>query len=311
MSLTAPSKRVSTAGHFELLIDGHKTTAYLKSVEGGHVKTQVTEEAIGGGLHRIKHLSVFEIEPITIDFGLAGSDDILKWVQDSWNNRYSRRSGQITHANFDLFPVYTHEFFESLITETIFPALDGNSKDPGYLKIKVQPERVIETKQSGTGPRISGNMGQKQKQWSLSSFRLHIEGVPEMQFCNHIDSFTIKQGFKKLFTGLDQFPQIEPTKIEFPHITGTVAQGYCDKLIEWHKQCSYDGASGLAGQKHGYIEFLGPNKSDVLLRVMLDEVGLFSLQTAASSANQDQIKRTKFEMYVGRMDLDSKSLGLE
>jgi len=41
------------------------------------------------------------------------------------------------------------------------------------------------------------------------------------------------------------------------------------------------------------------------------EVGLQSIQVLASQANQDAIKRVKFELYVGRMDLDSAKLGLE
>jgi len=306
------AKRVSTAGHFELAIDGHKTTAYLKSVEGGSVKNNVTTEITGGHLQQIKHLSVAEIEPITIDFGLSGAKDILKWIQDSWRRVYSRRSGSITHANFDYRPTFEQEFFEGIITETIFPALDGGSKDAGYLKIKVQPERVAEADKPGTGPRIGGIMGTKQKQWILSSFRLHIEGIEEMKYVNHIDSFTIKQGFKKLHTGLDRFAQIEPTKIEFPNITGTIAQGYCKDLFKWHEQTGYKGAADPKSQKHGYLEFLGPDKSTVLFRLMLDEIGLIHLSTAASTANADQLKRTKFELFVGRMDIDATgNLGLE
>ena len=310
MSLTTP-KRVSTAGHFELMIDGHKTSAYLKSVDGGNIKTQVTEEPFGGHLQKIKHGSVAEIEPLTIDFGLSGAKDILKWIQASWRREYSRRNGQITHANFNGYATQETEFFEGLITETIFPALDGGSKEAGYLKIKVQPERIVETEKPGTGQRISGDLGVKQKQWTLSSFRLHIEGIEEMKYANKIDSFTIKQGFKKLYTGLDRFPQIEPTKIDFPNITGTLAQGYTKALYAWHDQVNKKGIADPKGQKHGYIEFLGPNKKDVLFRVMLDEVGLIGLSTAASTANADQIKRTKFELYVGRMDIDAGGLGLE
>ena len=305
------SMKADVAGLFELQIDGHKTTAFLKSVEGGHLKTQVTEERIGHHLQPIKHLSVAEIEPLTIDFGLSGAKDILKWIQASWRREYSRRDGSITHAGFDLVPTYEYQWYQGLITETIFPALDGSSKDAGYLKIKVQPERMDEAKK-GSGPKISGISASKMKQWLASSFRLHIEGIPEFDYTNHLDSFTIKQGFKKLYTGLDRFPQIEPTKIDFPNITGTIAQGYTQALNEWHKQSSKLGAKDPKVQKHGWIEFLGPNKKDVLFRLMLDEVGLMSMSTAASTANADQIKRTKFELFVGRMDLDgSKALGLD
>ncbi|MBA3458386.1 MAG: phage tail protein [Deltaproteobacteria bacterium] len=311
MTSAKHAKNVSTAGHFELTIDGHKTTAFLKSVDGGQVKTSIIDEPIGHGNQRIKHTSVAEIEPITIDFGFAGAADLLKWIQDSWRREFGRRSGEIIHANFDMQPTYQYQFYDALLLETVFPALDGNSKDAGYVKIKVQPERMVEERKSG-GPQISGKMGSKQKLWSLSSFRFELDGIPEMKFVNHIDSFTVKQGVKKMYTGIDRFPQIEPTKLEFPNISGTLAAGYCDALLKWHGETNHRGATDPKVQKHGAIEFLGPDKSTVLYRIELYEVGLYALSMPASTANAEQIKRIKFELYVGRMDIDGKgSLGLE
>lgn len=308
------TKRSYAAGLFELQIDGHKTTAYLKSVEGGHVKNQVTEDRVGHHHQVIKHLSgVTEVEPLTLDFGLSGAKEVLKWIQGSWNREWGRRNGAITHANFELHPTLETEFFEALIIETVFPALDGGSKDPGYLKIKVQPEWVKETKLPGTGGRISGVEAGKQKQWLTSMFRFHIEGIDdnELKHTNHIDSFTIKQGFKKLHTGLARLPQIEPTKIDFPNITGTIAQAHASSLMEWHKQTTIDGANDVKSQKHGYIEFLTPDGKQTIFRVMLDEMAIVSLSVAPSTANADQIKRVKFELFVGRMDIDGAGLGLE
>ncbi len=302
--------RASTAGHFELKIDGHVSTAYLKAVDGGHVKTAVMDEPIGPENMRIKHGSVVEIEPITIDLGLSGASDVLKWIQNSWRKEFSRRNGQITHADFDLYKTYEHEFFDALIAETVFPALDGGSKDAAYLKIKVQPERIVTKKVQG-GSRVNSNLGEKQKMWTASSFRLKIDTIPEFEYTNKIESFTIKQGIKKLYTGEDRFPQIEPTKIEFPHIIGTLAAHYVEALQKWHDASNLVGTADPKVQKHGSIEFLGP-KNQVLFRIELYEVGLVHLSMTPSTAGSDQIKRMKFEMYVGRMDLDGQGvLGLE
>ncbi|MBL0212399.1 MAG: phage tail protein [Myxococcales bacterium] len=291
-------------------IDGHVSTAYLKAVDGGHVKTAVMDEPIGPENMRIKHGSVVEIEPITIDLGLSGANDVLKWIQNSWRKEFSRRNGQITHADFDLYETYEHQFFDALITETVFPALDGASKDAAYLKIKVQPERIVTKKLQG-GRRVTSNLGEKQKLWTASSFRLKIDTIPEFEFTNKIESFTIKQGIKKLYTGEDRFPQIEPTKIEFPHITGTLAAHYVDALQKWHDQANVVGTADPKVQKHGSLEYLGP-KNQVLFRIELNEVGLLHLSMTPSTANSDQIKRMKFEMYVGRMDIDGQGvLGLE
>jgi hypothetical protein len=308
MSLT---DRPTTSGHFELQIDGHVSTAYLKSVDGGHVKTQVVDEPIGPENMRIKHSSIIDIEPFTIDFGISGAGDVLKWIQASWRKEWSRRSGQITHADFNLYPTYTHQFKEALICETVFPGLDGASKDAAYIKIKVQPETVI-TEAKGSQARVISNIGSKQKLWTASSFRLTIDGIPEFKYVNKIDSFTIKQGVKKLYTGLDRAFQIEPTKIEFPHLSGTLAMQYCDALLKWHDDAVVKGKADPSVQKTGSLEFLAPNKSETLFRINLYEVGMIGVSMMASTANADQIKRAKFELYIGRMDLDGDGgLGIE
>jgi T4-like virus tail tube protein gp19 len=306
----AQNTRTHTAGHFELQIDGHPSTAYLKTVDGGYVRAALMDEPIGPENYRIKHTSVVEIEPFSVDFGISGADQVLKWIQASWRKNWSRRNGQITHANFDLYQTFEHEFFDALITETTFPTLDGASKDAAYIKIKVQPERVV-TKKTGGG-RISSKMGPKQKLWMCSGFRLKIDGLDGIEYTNKIESFTIKQGVRKFYTGEDRFPQIEPTKIEFPAITGTVGLAYADGLMKWYEQYVVTGQADPKAQKSGSLEFLAPDRGQTLFRINLYEVGLHHLSMLQSHANADQIKRMKFELYVGRMDLDGGgALGME
>ena len=49
----------------------------------------------------------------------------------------------------------------------------------------------------------------------------------------------------------------------------------------------------------------------MLFRINLYEIGLGHCQIPQSTANADQIKRVKFELYVGRMDIDGKGMGFE
>jgi hypothetical protein len=95
--------RSYAAGHFSLAIDGHATTSYLKSVDGGAERGQVVDDPTGSNQHRVKHLATVEIEPFSIEMGLTGGREVLKWIQGSMNRKFSRRNGEITHANFDLF----------------------------------------------------------------------------------------------------------------------------------------------------------------------------------------------------------------
>jgi hypothetical protein len=306
-----------SAGHFELQIDGHKTTAFLKSVDGGFGRGNVADDQAASGSHRVKHISTVDIEPISIEFGMTGANDILQWIKGSWNKQWARRDGQITHANFDLDETYEHEFYQALISETTFPALDGSAKESGYVKCKFQPERIVTNKASGTN-KIKGRMGgvngspTKQKLWTPSAFCLKIDGLDNMKYTNKIEAFTIKQGIKKVPSGDARFPEIEPTKLEFPNITGTISLAYAGDVLDWHEQYVMKGSKDHGTQKTGAIEFLSPDRTQTIFRINLFEIGISYAGIQQATANQDGIKRVKFELFVHRMELDgSGGIGFE
>jgi len=310
-ALRAQTSKSQTAGHFELQIDGHKTSTFLKSVEGGWGKANVTDDPIGGDNKRSKHLTTVEVDPMSFEFGMSGASQVLQWIQGSWNRSFSRRNGQITHANFDLKATFDHWFYNALIAETTFPALDGSSKDGAYIKCKIQPETVVTKKQAGTEA-VASLYTNKQKLWMPSAFRFTLDQLDEMQYANKIESFTIKQNIKKHYAGAERFPQIEPTGIVFPNISGTIALGYADKLLQWHEDYVMNGKKDHQAQMSGALEYLSPDRKSTIFRINLFNVGLASASVVQATANQDQIKRVKFEMFVGSMTLDGVgALGLE
>jgi hypothetical protein len=295
-------KKSYTSGHFELSIDGQKTTAYLKSLDGGWGRQAVVDERIGPENMSIKHGSVADVDPFSFEFGMSGANKVLSWIQDSWRKDPKPANGEITHANFNLQSTFSHEFQGAYITETTLPALDGASKEAAYIKVKAQP---YATKISpANGERLRANMGQKQKMWLCSGFRLNIDGIDDLKYTNKIESFTIKQGVKKMYTGMYRHAELIPTKIEFPNIVGTISMEHSHGVMDWYKSYVYGGASDIKQQKTGSIEFLSPNRADVLFRINLYEVGLVSGNVQQSTANADLIKRVKFELYVGRMEME-------
>jgi hypothetical protein len=304
-------KRSYSTGHFELQIDGHSSPTYLKSVEGGFARAQAVDEPVGPSNKRIKHMSTVDIEPFSIDFGIAGAGDVLKWISSSWRKNWGRRNGSVSHGNFELFKTFEHEFLDALITETTFPKLDVKAKDAAYMKVKVQPEKIF-TKKLGASEKMSTEIKSKQKLWTPNAFRFNVDGIDEMRYTTDIEAITIKQGIKKLYTGEGRFPQIEPTKIEFPNISGTISLQYADKLIEWHDQYVMSGKSDPISQKTGSIEFLSPDRKKTLFAINLFDLGIQHLSVQNSQGNQDGVKKVKFELYCGRMDLDgSGALGME
>jgi hypothetical protein len=291
------ASRSYTAGRFGLSIDGAKVSAYIKAVEGGFVKANVTDEAIGSDLLHVKHLSTREIEPLSVELGLSGCKSVLTWIQDSWKKQFSRRDGQVAHGDFNMYGMFEHSFRSALIMETAFPTLDGSSKEPGYLKVKFQPE-AIDIKKVKTS-RILAEVSPNQKMWLNSSFRMRIDGV-DMSKVNKIDGWTIKQGVRPLYYGRDLLPELEPTKIEFPDVSAHMALEHAGPLMAWYEEMARNGDKA---EKTGAIEFLTPDRKTTIFSVELAQVGIRNFTISRSEAMQDAIKRCKADFYVGAMEI--------
>jgi hypothetical protein len=302
--MTLPTTKSITAGHFELQIDGHKTTTFLRNVSGGSVKAGVIDDPMGTTAHRIKHLGPVEVEPMSVEFGLAGASPVLKWIQGSWERTWGRRNGQITHADFNLKQTFEHWFYDALLLESTFPALDATSREPAYLKVKWQPEQVrtIATPNSSTS--LQSDTPPDQKRWTPAAFRFRIDQFDGMEFTSKIDALTIKQGVKKMYTGKDRLPQIEPTNLQFPNVVGYMSLAHADRLLKWHQDYVVNGQKDPRAQLSGSIEFLTPDRKNSIFNINLFEAGLMYAQIEDAQANAEQIKRVKFEIFVGRMSLD-------
>jgi hypothetical protein len=311
--MTVLTRNSYAGGHFELQIDGHEPTAWVKSVAGGWSRAQIGEESVGSGPERLKQISKVDIEPITVEFGLIGAKDMLKWIQRSWNrNDHCQRNGQITHADFDGQTMFEHQFYRAVITDTTFPTLDGASKEDGYITCKLQPEGV-ETKAYATpGRQTSSNATPQQKMWTPAAFRFHIEGVDGMQYVNKIDTFTVSLETKKFYAGSSRFAEIVPLHLKFPNITGTISLKYADQLIKWGKQYigtkEGPGSRDKVSHKDASIEFLSPDRKQTIFQIKLSQVGLAYVGVEPSKANQEQIKRVKFELYVHQMSIEGSSV---
>jgi hypothetical protein len=302
--MTLPTTKSFTAGHFELQIDGHKTTTYLRNVSGGWVKAGVIDDPVGTSSHRVKHLGPVEVDPMTVEFGLAGANPILQWIQGSWNRQWTRRNGQITHADFNLKQTFEHWFYDALLLEATFPTLDANSKEAAYLKCKWQPEAVRTIASPASKTELTSQFFPEQKRWTPSAFRLRIDQFDGMEYTSKIDSLTIKQGVKKMYTGKDRFPQIEPTNLQFPNIVGYISLAHATTLLKWHHDYVFKGQKDPKAQLSGTIEFLTPDRQNAIFSINLFEAGLMYAQIEDAQANAEQIKRVKFEIFVGRMTLD-------
>lgn len=296
-------RRSYSAGHFLFHLDDKHDVgaAYLKSVEGGMVKSAILEEQAGPEALQFKHLGTVEIDPIQLEIGMALSRPVLDWIAGSWQRKYSRRSGSIIHADFDFRSKIEQWFEDALITETKFPTLDGGARDPAYLGVTIQPER-IDTKR-GDGHRVTGITGMAQKMWTPSNFRLDINGI-DCEHVNRIDAFSVSQRVRPLYLGSQRFPELEPTGVDFSNITVYTAVEHAQDFMRWYEAFVVKGGKESREERDGYLEFLGPDTRTVLFTINLNRLGVHRLTIEKSTANAEQIKRCRIELYMESMSLE-------
>jgi hypothetical protein len=276
-------------------------------VDGGGVKGAVTEEAVGPDSLQLKHVATVEIEPLSLELGMSASSPVFTWIQDSWSRKFSRRNGEVIHADFNLASVLEQSFEDALISEVTFPALDGGDKNAAYLNVKLLAERIALVK--GDGRKIQGVETEKQKLWTPSSFRLDIDGV-DCRHVNKIESFTVKQKIKPLYTGKNRYPELEPTGVEFPKLSLSIAAAYAGSFIDWYNQLVVKGDQDPRQQKTGSIDFLDPSTNEEIFSVQLNKIGINHLTIEKSEANAESIKRCKIELFVETMELNLSASGL-
>jgi hypothetical protein len=294
--------RAHSPGQFHFVIDGHESFM-VKSFEGGLPKGNTAEEAIGTTLHVIKHLTTFEIEPLTIEVGMQDGLPMLKWIRDSWTTNYCRKNGTCRLADFNLKNVKEYSFTNGLITETTFPTLDGGAKEGATLKVKIQPE--VAQLDNGDGKQIVGQAKsyEKQKLWNVSCFELDLKGY-DTRGVAKIDGFTVKQGVKSYSTGRDRYPFWEPTKLTFPDISVHMSLAHADSMVEWYRKTCQQRNTDPSLQTTGSIFYLSPDRSKHVFEIKLMGVGLKGM-TIDKAERGDSPRRVKFDLYVSEMDIST------
>lgn len=298
--------RSFSSGKYQFNLDPTFDAAYVKSVDGGFHKAEVVSEQAGPSHLSFKHSSTVDIQPISLELGMAISKPMIDWISASWRRDYQRKSGSILHADFNGKIRYAQEFTEALILETSFPALDASSKDSAYMTVKIQPEGLSIKTEGGD---LKGTLGVKQKLWTPANFCLSVDGC-NCDGVSKIDSFTVKQEVKKFHFGPYREPQIEPSKLTFPDLTIESSLAYAEDFMKWHQNYVVLGKKDTKEQRDGEIIFYDQTLSNPLLTVSLANIGISSFEILKSEAHSETIKKAKIGLYVESMDI-TDGFGLE
>jgi hypothetical protein len=292
--------RASVAGRFALELDG-LFIDFLQETDGGFPKAEVIAEPIGPSPFVKKHIGPPKYQDITIRCNPVMPKPLFDWVAATLAQNYIRKNGAIVTGTFDYKEQSRLQFNNALISEVSFPACDGASKEAAYMTVKFSPEFTKPLK--GSGAVMKGATAKaQQKFWSAANFRLTIPGV-DCSKVSKIDAFTIKQSVKQDNIGELRDYQKTPSKLEFPNLAISIAESNAGTFYAWFEDMVIKGNAGEDRERDGTLEFLSPNRLDVLLTVNFKHLGIFGFAPEKSEANADGIRRVKVEMYCEQITL--------
>lgn len=286
-------------GGFAIALDGSGFVERVKSISGGNIKGEVAVTQLERDNIQKKHLSGISYEPLTIEVGMGMSADFYEWVRSSFDTGYVTRTGEIHACDFDYNCVSVRQFVDAYISEVRIPALDGSSKEPAYMTVKLDPERIIYTEDSGT--QVTGEVARATKTWLSSNFRLELGDLPASRVAK-IDAFTWKLGITEAETTGDfRDPILGSAPAEVPNLKLTISMADVSVWQDWHRSFVIEGRSSDADELTGRIVFLGTDMEEELASIELLNVGIISLETLGKEAGKDGVATFTVELYVEQM----------
>ncbi len=295
------NKRSYVAGKFALELDGNRA-GWLHSFEGGMPTAELVNERTGPDPLTHKHISGVKYEDLTVSFGTGMSKEFVDWITNSFQRKYSRANGAVISADYNQREKGRLSFYNALVSQATFPALDANSKEPSKMTVKITPEYSRFEFSKTPGPPIKGEYNRQiQSRWNPDNFRLRI-GHLDCTRVSKIDALTLTQKTTTYNIGEVRDYQVEPVQIEYPNLVITLPESHSDSWWKWYKDFVVDGNCNENSEVDGVLEFLDTSHQKTLLTVGFSRLGIFKATPDKAEAGSDSIRKVKFEMYCEGMD---------
>lgn len=302
---TTQGKRDYAIGSSSLELSG-AFAGQLVAVEGGDATADVIEEKLGSDSVVHKHVAGVRYTDIELECGAGMERTFFDWIQDTLTHKFTRKSGAISFLDSNYQEHSRLEFSNALLTRVSFPALDAASKDAVTMTVKLSPEYT--RRQKGNGQGRSAPVGSKgQGAWTPANFRLQIDGL-DCTHVNKVEPLIVTTAVAENMVGELRDYQKGPAHLEVPDLVLTLSESQAATFYAWHEDFVIKGMNGPEYEKNGTLEFLSPNKNDVLLTLQFKNLGIFKLASVKAPLASETIARVRASMYCEEITLGAKSI---
>ena len=264
----------------ELDAPGGTVRGWPKTLEGGEPVSDMVEQPGAGGVDAHPGPIHYRDVVATVPLGdFAGF--IAQWAA----GQQGPVDGRVVGADFTYKARFTQTLHQARLTEIAFPALDGASKEQGYLQLRLAPGST--ELQAAAANDVRGAVYGKQKPWLTSHFRLDIPGLATVRV-SRIEPFKLAL---KSANGA--------TYLGATRLTVVFASKDAATWLDWQDQL----LKGAPTERTLELALLAPDLHDALVTLKGSGVGLLSLAPLPYVANSEKLPRVRAELYVERWQI--------
>jgi hypothetical protein len=284
---------VLVGGTPALNLDGVKAGGVL-DVDFPYASSDVVSEPTGASYFVKKHIGTIKYSDVSMRIG-GGSRALIDWIAATLQMNYQRKNGGLVVGDKE------HQFFNALLTEVGFPALERSNAGKAGLTLKFAPEYTRVVKASGKASKADA----APSMLSTGMFLIEIDGLAAAKIVR-MDGFTVKATATQDEIGDARDYLKEPGKLEFPNLTFYIPPADAETFADWHEDFVINGNCGEDKEKSGRIVYFDAQKNQAI-EVALFNLGIFAMDDV--TVGNQQLR--KIDMYVERMEIKQAGKGLE
>jgi hypothetical protein len=285
------------ATRFALELDG-AAAGQPVSAAGGDAIADVVVEPAGPDRIRRKHLGPVHYTDIALTCGIGMEKGFWTWLSDTLAGNGAARDGALSILDFDGKERERLAFTGALVTEISLPALDGASRDPVRLGVRISAEDVRHEAGSGA----SHKAGVKPKQALASNFSVELADL-DLKRVARVGPLTVRQEVAEESLGALAHPVRTPVSLDVSDLELTLSETGSKSVADWHRRFVVEGNSSDQDEKSGSIALLDPTLKTTLLRLDLAGVGIFALERVQAEAGGETASRLRARMYCEELRL--------
>jgi hypothetical protein len=247
--------RSYTASRFALEIDG-QFAGWLQTAAGGNPVTDVVAgSATAIGVQK-SHVVAPKYQDIVLTCGTGMSRGFYDWIGASLANHVVPRNGSLVSCDFNNKAVSQMDWFNSFISQIVFPACDGASRAPGSIMVKVTPAETRWMQANGAAALPGApSASAKNVLWFPANFRLNITGL-DCSGVNRIEAIAAatapNQNVNPVMTALAG----AASSMQIPNLVVTFPETQAAGFAKWRQDSAVQSNASSNPVRAGVLQYL-------------------------------------------------------